>query len=84
MSQQHSTTLMATETHSLLKYSRSYGLGNDANEWQHFVNPIIKVLLDMKKSQKGELTSVRLRILWLMNTGNDSVHADQREVVFVR
>jgi len=81
---QHSTTLMTTEVHNLVKYSRSYGLGADTNEWQHFVNPVIKVLLDAKKSPKGELTSVRLRILWLMNTGNDAVDVDRREVVFVR
>jgi hypothetical protein len=76
--------LMTTETHTLAKYSRSYGLGGDANDWQHFVNPIIKIVLDMKKSPKGELTSVRLRILWFMNDGNDSMDVDQREVVFVR
>ena len=79
---QHSTT--TTETHTLIKYSRSYGLGADPHEWQHFVNPVIKVLLEMKKSPKGDLTSVRLRILWLMNSGNDSMDVDKREITFVR
>jgi hypothetical protein len=41
------------------------------------------VVLDVKKSPKGELTSVRLRILWLMDDGNVSMSVDQREVVFV-
>jgi hypothetical protein len=81
---QHSTTLTTTETHILIKYSKSYGLGTDPNEWQHFVNPVIKISLDVKKSPKGELTSVRLKILWLMNAGNDSMDLDQREIVFVR
>lgn len=79
-----SNSTTSTETHNLVKYSRSYGLEGDTNEWQHFVNPVIKVLLDTQKSPKAELTSVRLRILWLMNTGNDAIGMDQREVVFVR
>lgn len=79
---QHSTT--TTETHTLIKYSRSYGLGTDNNDWQHFINPVIKIFLDKKTSLKGELTSVRLRILWLMNTGNDSMDMDKTEVTFVR
>jgi len=77
-----STTLTTTAIYILAKYSRSYGNGD--SEWQHYVNPVIKLVLDTKKSPKGELTSVRLRILWIMNAGSESMELDQREVVFVR
>lgn len=76
----HSTTLTSTATHTLLKYSRSYA----SSEWQHFVNPVIKLLLEVKKSSQGELTSFRLRILWFMGSGNEGMDSDQREVSFVR
>lgn len=79
---QHSTT--TTTTYDLLKYSKSYDNSEKpGSEWQHFVNPVIKLLLDVKKSPKGELTSVRLRIIWIMSNGNDSMDVDNREVVFV-
>jgi hypothetical protein len=80
----HSTTI--TTTHILAKYSRSYpptsSSGADA-EWQHFANPIIRLLLDIKKSLKGELESVRLRILWSMNSGDHAMDVDQRDVGLV-
>jgi len=73
--------------HILAKYSRSYPhtSSSDPNvdaEWQHFVNPVIRLLLDIKKSLKGELESVRLRILWSMNSGDESMDIDQRDVGF--
>lgn len=78
----HSTTLTTTTTYVLSKYSRSYANGD--SEWQHYVNPVIKLVLDVNKSPKAELTSVRLKILWIMNSGNDSMDVDQREIIFVR
>jgi hypothetical protein len=82
----HSTT--ATTTHILLKYSRSHPLASDPNgsqgpnaEWQHYANPVIHLVLDVKKSSNGELESFRLRILWSMT---DLMDIEHREVVFVR
>jgi hypothetical protein len=40
--------------------------------------------LVVKKSTGGEMESVRLRILWSMNSGTDIMDVDQRDVVFVR
>ena len=84
----HSTT--ATTTHILLKYSRSYpSVSNHTSsqgpnvEWQHYVNPVMRLVLDVKKSTRGEMESVRLRILWSMNSGTDGMDVDQRDVVFV-
>ncbi|EPQ57190.1 hypothetical protein GLOTRDRAFT_127560 [Gloeophyllum trabeum ATCC 11539] len=83
----HSTT--ATASHTLLKYSRSYpsqrpstGPSGIEAEWQHFANPVIRLVLDTRKSARGELESVRLRILWSMDTGLDSMDAGQGEVTF--
>ncbi|KAH7924251.1 hypothetical protein BV22DRAFT_1067123 [Leucogyrophana mollusca] len=84
----HFTT--TTATYTLGKYSRSYPsstlsthaqAGADS-EWQHFVNPVIKLLVDAKKSSNGDLVSVRLRIVWLMSCGADEMDVDQREVIF--
>lgn len=81
----HSTT--ATSTYILQKYSKSYPQnpgqpdGGDAGaEWQHFTNPVIRLVLDIKKASSNELESVRVRILWAMNNGNDQY---PNEVVFV-
>jgi len=79
----HSTT--ATATYVLQKYSRSYPptKENNNSEWQHFTNPTIRLILDIKKSSDAKLESVRLRIIWSMNASNDDL-SDRNEVVFVR
>src|SRR5258705_2242505 len=85
----HSTT--STGSYTLTKYSRSHpssvvqqAQNTTADfEWQHFVNPVIKLVLDIKKSTSGVLESVRLRIIWNMNYGPDDMDIDQRDVVFV-
>jgi hypothetical protein len=72
----------ATATHVLLKYSKSSpSTAGGAEEWQHYVNPTLTLTLDVKKSFAGELESVRLRIVWTMNGGNEQTAT---EVVFVR
>ena len=38
------------------------------SEWQHFTNPVIRLVLDVKTSSSAEIESVRLRILWHMNS----------------
>ncbi|KAF8070674.1 hypothetical protein FPV67DRAFT_1561418 [Lyophyllum atratum] len=74
----HSTT--ATSTYTLAKYSKSYPNGPQPNpesntaEWQHFTNPLIRLVLDIKRG--ADLESVRLRILWSMDSSNT---LDQRE-----
>ncbi|GBE81165.1 hypothetical protein BKA93DRAFT_755996 [Sparassis latifolia] len=75
----------ATTTYHLVKYSRSYPQPSGAvgpEEWQHFVNPILRLALDVKKSPGGDLESFRLRVLWSLDSQTDSANADQREVVF--
>ncbi|EGO00111.1 hypothetical protein SERLA73DRAFT_72850 [Serpula lacrymans var. lacrymans S7.3] len=82
----HFTTV--TATYILVKYSRSYPSSAPSSQaqtssdvdWQHFVNPVIKLYLDVKKSSTGELVSVRLRIAWFMDDRTEDV--DRREVVF--
>ncbi|KAI5890561.1 uncharacterized protein SCHCODRAFT_02690501 [Schizophyllum commune H4-8] len=65
----------------LCKYSKSYPTSAESSaEWQHFVNPVIRLVLDVRKrSDGGELESVRLRILWSMNS-DDATGAN--DVVF--
>lgn len=77
-----SRSTTGTSTYILSKYSRSYpgkqtinrtqtqtqtGPGT-ASEWQHFTNPVIRLVLDVKTSSSAEIESVRLRILWNMNS----------------
>ncbi|KAF8160754.1 hypothetical protein B0H34DRAFT_857339 [Crassisporium funariophilum] len=70
----HSTT--GTATYVLSKYSRSYPVKRTSlaqhgqeisSDWQHFTNPVIRLVLDVKKANTTELESVRLRILWQMD-----------------
>ncbi|TFY77552.1 hypothetical protein EWM64_g6461 [Hericium alpestre] len=83
----HTTT--STSSFTILKYSRSTadpssGEKSQANDldWQHFVNPVIRLVLDTTKTSSGDLSSVRMRILWNMNAGQDAMDIDQREVIF--
>ncbi|KAF9050014.1 hypothetical protein BJ165DRAFT_976023 [Panaeolus papilionaceus] len=76
----HSTT--GTFTYAISKYSRSYPTARSAqrtsaansglelaSEWQHFTNPVIRLVLDIKtRTTTNELESVRLRVLWRMDT----------------
>ena len=79
-----SRSTTGTSSYILSKYSRSYpakpkrtinkfqtqtqnGLETMA-EWQHFTNPVIRLVLDVKTSSSAEIESVRLRILWHMNS----------------
>ncbi|KAI0062890.1 hypothetical protein BV25DRAFT_1899609 [Artomyces pyxidatus] len=82
---------ISTGSYVLTKYSRSYPSATSAPsavaradqlDWQHFVNPVIRLVLDVQKASNGDLESVRLRILWNMTTGQDAMDIDQREIVF--
>jgi hypothetical protein len=83
---------ITTGSYTLEKYSRSYppphlsqsqlqDLTTRQPEWQHFVNPVITLTLDMKKSMDNNFESVRLRIIWNIDMGNDGM---QREITMVR
>ncbi|KAF9220303.1 hypothetical protein BS17DRAFT_882493 [Gyrodon lividus] len=83
----HYTT--ATASYVISKYSRSYlspsslhGQTPVESDWQHFTNPVMRLLLDVKKSPSRELVSVRARILWNMDLESNDMHTDRREVVF--
>ncbi|KAI0341868.1 hypothetical protein BDW22DRAFT_1429388 [Trametopsis cervina] len=83
-----SLSTTSTATYVLTKYSRAYPSPANANEadveWQHFTNPIIRLVLDIKKAADGELDSYRVRVLWSLSTGiePDAMDIDQPEVVF--
>ncbi|VDC01646.1 unnamed protein product [Peniophora sp. CBMAI 1063] len=88
MSTSRSTT--STLTYTLKKYSRSYPNSGSVSssqapagsEWQHFTNPVLRLSLDTTKSApSGILEAVKLRIIWIMNSGDESMDVDQSEVV---
>lgn len=74
--------MTGTSTYILSKYSRSYPKKRTINraqtqsqtgpetmsEWQHFTNPVIRLVLDVTTSTSSEIESVRLRIMWQMNS----------------
>lgn len=83
-----SRSTTGTSSYILSKYSRSYPAKRTINktqtqiqpgpettsEWQHFTNPVIRLVLDVKTSSSTEIESVRLRIMWHINSDieNDS------------
>ncbi|KAI9569650.1 hypothetical protein HD554DRAFT_2204408 [Boletus coccyginus] len=85
-----SHSITTTASYVLNKYSRSYPSTSSLqgsqtpvdSEWQHFTNPVMRIILEAKKSPSGQLVSMRLRILWSLHTESDDLHIDQREVVF--
>jgi len=68
-------TTTATTTYSLLKYSRSYPIGGGntttttTHDWQHFTNPSLRLVLDVTKTEKSELRSVRIKVIWTIQNG---------------
>jgi len=84
-----SRTTISTTVHLISKYSRAYstnptGSQTQDGEWQHFSNPVLKVVLDVRRSEAGDrLESFRLRVLWNMNAEGDAMDVDQREFTFV-
>ncbi|PCH43434.1 hypothetical protein WOLCODRAFT_153494 [Wolfiporia cocos MD-104 SS10] len=83
-----SQSTTSTTTYNLIKYSRSYAQSNGESqqaeqEWQHFTNPVIRLVLDATKSSAtGELEAFRLRVLWNLSAGPDAMDTDQRDVMF--
>ncbi|KAJ7137773.1 hypothetical protein C8R44DRAFT_766147 [Mycena epipterygia] len=65
----------------LEKYSRAYP-PKDAGtgQWQHFTNPILRLILDTKRSPE-RAESFRMRIVWTMNGGPASGAAQQDVVL---
>ena len=83
-----SMSTTSTTTYILSKYSRAQPPQSPGNrnldvEWQHFTNPTILLVLDMKRSNKGELESYRVRVLWSLNCGQNNMETDQQDVTFV-
>lgn len=80
-----SRSTTATTTYELTKYSRAStnGRSEAEQEWQHFTNPTITLVVDAKKANTGDIESFRTRVLWVFNAGSDSMTTDQNEVVFV-
>jgi hypothetical protein len=87
----HRSTI-TTGSYILEKYSRSYPSHISAQtqsqnstagqpEWQHFVNPVISLTLEVKRFMDNKFESVRLRILWNLNMGHDGT---PREITMVR
>ncbi|EKM60635.1 uncharacterized protein PHACADRAFT_167950 [Phanerochaete carnosa HHB-10118-sp] len=82
-----SLSTTSTTTYTLTKYSRAYpsqstGSQENDSEWQHFTNPVIRLVLDLRKSARGELESYRVRVLWSLNAGKDMMEVDQQDVIF--
>ncbi|KAJ7074066.1 hypothetical protein C8F01DRAFT_1099112 [Mycena amicta] len=64
-----SSSTTETKTYILEKYSRAYSSNkkdNGGSEWQHFTNPVLRLVLDTKMSQE-KAESFRLRVVWTMN-----------------
>ncbi|KAJ7461531.1 hypothetical protein FB451DRAFT_1497433 [Mycena latifolia] len=71
-----------TKTYTLEKYSRAYAPKKESgsSEWQHFANPVLRLILDTKRSP-SKAESVRMRIVWTMNGGPASGAAQQDVVL---
>ena len=82
-----SLSTTSTTAYTLIKYSRCRPLSGakQANEeWQHYTNPTIRLVLDMKKSASGAIESYRCRVLWSLSMENDGMDVEQSVVTFVR
>ncbi|KAJ7940214.1 hypothetical protein B0H13DRAFT_2395509 [Mycena leptocephala] len=66
-----SSSTTETTTYVLEKYSRAYTpkKASGGSEWQHFTNPVLRLILDSKLSPEKANSSMRMRIVWTMNGG---------------
>lgn len=81
-----SLSTTSTTAYTLSKYSRSHplpGAKQVNEEWQHYTNPTIRLVLDMKKSASGVIESYRCRVLWSLGAGSDAIDVEQNVVTFV-
>ncbi|TFL01458.1 hypothetical protein BDV98DRAFT_593341 [Pterulicium gracile] len=76
--------------HSILtKYSRQYPSGasqsqsqSNQQEWQHYVNPTIKLTLTKTKDATGRINRAELTVVWSMNVGADDMDVDGQQIIF--
>lgn len=65
-----------TTTYVLEKYSRAYTYKkpSGSSEWQHFTNPVLRLILDSKLFPENTAdSSLRMRIVWTMDGNQDVV-----------
>ncbi|KAI0695480.1 hypothetical protein BC835DRAFT_1414870 [Cytidiella melzeri] len=83
-----SLSTTSTTAYVLTKYSRAYPSHTNTTdldaEWQHYTNPVIRLVLDLKKKGNGELESYRVRVLWSINqvASLEAMDVDRHDVVF--
>ncbi|KAK7685130.1 hypothetical protein QCA50_011493 [Cerrena zonata] len=82
-----SLSTVTSAAYILTKYSRSYPPTNSRpastdNDWQHFTNPTIRLLLDIRKTYSGDLESYRMRVVWSIDSEPNMMDVDHREVIF--
>ncbi|KAJ7256458.1 hypothetical protein B0H12DRAFT_1232793 [Mycena haematopus] len=68
-----------TTTYVLEKYSRAYTSKkpSGSSEWQHFTNPVLRLILDSKLFPENTAdSSLRMRIVWTMDGNQDVVLED--------
>ncbi|KAJ6502077.1 hypothetical protein C8R45DRAFT_975284 [Mycena sanguinolenta] len=68
-----------TTTYVLEKYSRAYTpkQPSGSSEWQHFTNPVLRLILDSKLSpEKTADSSLRMRVVWTMDNNQEVVLED--------
>ncbi|KAK7038112.1 hypothetical protein R3P38DRAFT_2904523 [Favolaschia claudopus] len=73
-----SSSTTETTTYMLEKYSRAYTAkkASGTSEWQHFTNPVLRLILDSKLSPHLSDSSLRMRIVWTMDDDKDIVLED--------
>ncbi|KAJ7311511.1 hypothetical protein DFH08DRAFT_1045438 [Mycena albidolilacea] len=73
-----SSSCTETTTYALEKYSRAYASKKPtgSSEWQHFTNPVLRLILDSKLSPESANSSLRMRIVWTMEGNQDVILED--------
>ncbi|KAJ7864815.1 hypothetical protein B0H14DRAFT_430402 [Mycena olivaceomarginata] len=73
-----SSSCTETTTYALQKYSRAYTSKKPtgSSEWQHFTNPVLRLILDSKLSPERANSSLRMRIVWTMEGNQDVILED--------
>ncbi|KAJ7864828.1 hypothetical protein B0H14DRAFT_3862462 [Mycena olivaceomarginata] len=73
-----SSSCTETTTYTLEKYSRAYASKKPtgSSEWQHFTNPVLRLILDSKLSPGSANSSLRMRIVWTMEGNQDVILED--------
>ena len=85
---QHHYKMAEKSIYAITKFSKSI-IGSQAStqsnelDWQHYAQPVLRILLECQRSPQGAPVSARLRIVWTVDRLGSHGRATQENIILV-